>query len=154
MRTSTGYPKNTIRWRKDAIVIHHADAKEPRMLMRVVGYTRDGLCKTQYVDKRRARTIWKNDPANLLDPNGFGMNSDWGHCAQDVIERIQENWELVRAWNRKYLILQRVKTTSADGGFQAQTTSEAYMRGSEARIRIQPGGEWSLKFIEPILVTT
>lgn len=62
---------NLIQWHKGAIVIHDAAAKEPKMLMRVIGYTRDGLVKTQYIDKRRKRTIHKNPKESLHDPRRF-----------------------------------------------------------------------------------
>lgn len=72
--TDERYTPNTVTWRKGDIVIHHADAKQPHMLMRVIGYARDGLCKTQYVDKSHKRTIWRNDIKNLLDPAKFGLD--------------------------------------------------------------------------------
>jgi hypothetical protein len=67
------YEPNTTQWQKGDIVIHDADAKEACMLMRVIGYTRDGLCKTKYVDKSRKRTVWKNGIEFLHDPARFGI---------------------------------------------------------------------------------
>jgi hypothetical protein len=68
------YPPNTIQWKKGDIVIHWADAKEPKMLMRVIGYTRDGLCKTQYVDPNRTRQVWTNRVTSLLNPKDFRLD--------------------------------------------------------------------------------
>lgn len=66
------YPPNTNRWKKGDLVLHYADAKEARMLMRVIGYTRVGdLCKTQYVESDRKRTVLENDIKYLLDPADF-----------------------------------------------------------------------------------
>ena len=49
------YEPNLIQWKRGDIVIHDADAKDSRMLMRVVGYLRNGLCRTVYVNKERQR---------------------------------------------------------------------------------------------------
>lgn len=42
---------NTKRWNPGDLVIHDLDAKQPRMLMRVLGYrSSDDFCHTEYVD--------------------------------------------------------------------------------------------------------
>jgi hypothetical protein len=94
------YPPNTMHWERGSIVIHHADAKEPKMLMRVIGRTRAGLVKTQYIDKRHKRTVWVNDLKNLLDPRDFSLLAQ--DFAQDYLERYQSDFERVRRWNRNH----------------------------------------------------
>lgn len=96
----TLYPANTVRWRKGEIVIHDSDAKEPKMLMVVIGYSRDGLCKTQYVSREHKRTVWKNEIAFLHEPSQFGINPDWGH--QSIVNEVQRNWARVKNWNLKF----------------------------------------------------
>ena len=145
------YDANTKRWRKGDIVIHDADAKEPKMLMVVIGYTRDDLCKTQYVDRRHKRTIWKNGLEYLHQPERFNIPSHIGKMRQDLIVSAQDEWERVRRWNLRFEPGKLVRTTSADGGFEAVTTTEAKFVGhGSARIRLNPGGEWLLKFVEVI----
>lgn len=111
------YEENKIQWRRGDTVLHDADAKEPRMLMVIVGFTRDGLAKCQYVDKRHKRTIYRNDLKYLHDPKNFGVNRIWNLHGQAAMERYQDEFERVRAWNRRYQVGRRVRTTSADGGW-------------------------------------
>lgn len=59
---------NTTHWKKGDIVIHDADRKCDRMLMVVIGYTRDGLCKTRYVNPSVSRKVYINEIAYLHDP--------------------------------------------------------------------------------------
>lgn len=140
---------NTVKWSRGAIVIHDADAKEPKMLMKVVGYTRDGLVKTQYVDRRHKRKIWKNPMEALHDPARFGINNYWGNYAQEHIETVQREWERVRRWNLYYPPGTLVRTTSADGGFEAVTRGKALMdAGGSAMIYLKPGMAWALEFVE------
>ena len=74
------YEANTTKWKRGDIVIHDADEKSERMLMRVIGYGMDGLCHTRYVGARRSdldtRKTWKNDVKFLHDPARFGINSN------------------------------------------------------------------------------
>lgn len=68
------YEPNTTHWKKGDLVIHDADSKEPKMLMVVVGYTRDGYCKTEYVNRQYHKghiTGWENRLAVLHDPMRF-----------------------------------------------------------------------------------
>lgn len=67
------YPPNTRHWQKGDLVIHWCDAKRSDMLMRVIGYTRGGLCKTQYENRRHGRKVWTNAVSNLLNPADFGI---------------------------------------------------------------------------------
>ena len=67
------YEPNTIRWSKGAFILHDADAKEPKMLMRVIGYTRAGLCKTKYVESDQPRKAYENDLQYLHDPACFNL---------------------------------------------------------------------------------
>lgn len=142
------YESNTIQWRRGDIVIHHADAKQPDMLMRIIGFTRAGMPKTQYCCKDKPRKVYANDLKNLLNPEQFGINPDIGRWEQASIIRAQLNWDLVRHWNRKYEPGIEVYTTSADGGFFTRTTHAAYFNsGSEAMVHLEKGGNWSLLFV-------
>lgn len=67
------YEANTTHWQKGNIVIHDADAKKANMLMLVIGYTRDGLVKTQYLNPQFKRIVYKNEPQFLHNPARFGM---------------------------------------------------------------------------------
>ena len=74
------YDPNTTHWKVGDLVIHDADDKVARMLMRVVGFTEDGLCRSVYVDPERQRK-WGpekrsrilNRMAVLHDPKRFGI---------------------------------------------------------------------------------
>lgn len=151
------YPPNTQRWRKDDLVLHDADAKEPKMLMRVIGYTRDDdLCKTQYVFPYHKRTIYKNDLKYLHDPTDWFYGADkWWHLSTNVLEKYQDNWERVRDWNRRYFPGKAVRITSADGGFVTTTGGLAVFEDGSSRIYLEGcsehrGGWWSLEFVEAI----
>lgn len=78
------YEPNTRHWEPDELVIHDADAKTPDMLMRVIGYTPNGMVETEYADPVR-RAEWKrrfkrerdrkllNAIGYLHDPARFGI---------------------------------------------------------------------------------
>lgn len=69
------YEPNTIRWMIGDLVLHDADRKRPEMLMRVIGYTPEGLCRTRYLDGtgRWRRAILTNEITYLHDPARFGV---------------------------------------------------------------------------------
>jgi hypothetical protein len=152
MKTWTGnYDKNTIQWRKGDIVIHDADAKSPKMLMKVIGYTRDGLVKTQYVNRELKRTIWKNEIGNLHSPEIFDIYPDWGNYSQHYLKKLINAWDSVRIWNHNYDIGQLVETTSADGGFATTTTTKAHVgKSGGAWIGLKGHGAWALEFVKAI----
>lgn len=93
---------NLTHWKKGDVVLHDADAKEPGMLMVVIGFALDGLVKTQYVDKRRTRKVWKNEMKYLLDPDRFGINPKWLNGTQNRLEYIQGEWAKCKRFNRIY----------------------------------------------------
>jgi hypothetical protein len=69
------YEPNTKRWKRGDLVLHDADAKKPNMLMRVMGYTRNGqLCRVQYIEPEHTREIYKNDLKYLHDPARFNLD--------------------------------------------------------------------------------
>lgn len=144
------YEPNTIQWPRGSIVIHDADAKEPKMLMRIIGYTRSGLAKCQYIDKRKKRTIYPNPIAVLHDPTQFKFYPRTWYGDQSHIELCQHEFEQVCIWNSRYKVGQRVRTTSADGGFEAVTTTEAEFFADYGRVRLGTHGYWALKFVEAI----
>ncbi len=74
------YEPNATHWQPGDLVVHDADAKEPRMLMKVIGYRKDGLCRTEYIDAdvkqkwKRARSgALVNELRALHDPRRFGI---------------------------------------------------------------------------------
>jgi hypothetical protein len=146
------YEPNKTVWRRDDIVIHDADSKEPRMLMRVVDFDfKNDLIQCQYVDKRHDREIYSNRQEVLHDPSRFGIYKEWAESAQWLFEDIQAEWDWARRWNYYKAIGVAVRTTSADGGFEAHTSSKAKVWNTGlAMIRLEPGGYWALKFIECI----
>ena len=62
------YAPNTHQWERGDLVLHDADAKAAKMLMRVKGYTKNGLCKVEYIEPDRTREVYKNDIKYLHDP--------------------------------------------------------------------------------------
>lgn len=137
------YEPNTIPWRHGDIVIHDAAAKEPRMLMRVQGIQRDGLYRTQYIDRRQKRTMWVNDLASLHDPALFGI--DTTSLDQKELERYQFEFEMVQRWNRnhhsQFVALYR---ESRPINF---TTTFAYIEGHRAFVTLAYGGRWPLRLL-------
>ncbi len=69
------YRPNQIRWDPGDLVLHIADAKRANMLMKVMSYRPDGLCRTVYVDKgdkwSGKHGKWYNPVEDLLDPRKF-----------------------------------------------------------------------------------
>lgn len=144
------YEPNTTKWGKGDIVIHDADAKEPKMLMTVVGMTKEGLVKTVYTNTLMRRTVYLNPREVLHDPSRFGLNHRWGHASQKEQRIVQEEWEQARWFNNRYPVGTRVKTTSADGGFETVTKTAASARSGHAVVYLERGGNWELRFVEPI----
>lgn len=144
------YDPNTIQWRRGDVVIHDIDAKEPRMLMRVIGYNSAGECETEYILKdNRRKATYHNPVAYLHSPSRFGIIVQDGseHAARSA----QLDWDRMRYWNRKHKIGAAVLTTSADGGFEAVTTSEAFIGLSGGvYIMLKPGGMWALDHLKPL----
>lgn len=80
------YEANKTQWKVGDLVLHDADAKRPEMLMKVVGYARDGRCKTRYAEAnqmngdalrlklRQEAELWENGISVLHDPARFGVN--------------------------------------------------------------------------------
>ncbi len=89
--------ENTIDWKVGDLVLHDADSKEKRMLMRVIAIDKDALYVTQYAfpekiipnclyrkygtyDKIPKRVLtdytkkYKNDKKYLHDPQIFGID--------------------------------------------------------------------------------
>lgn len=144
------YDPNTIQWRPGDVVIHDADAKEPRMLMRVIGYDSTGECKTEYILSERNRNrVFYNPVAYLHSPSRFGLIVP--DTSESAVRFAQGSWLEMRHWNRRYKIGTLVETTSADGGFKAVTTSEAFISQSgDVYVLLKPGGMWLLEYVNPL----
>ncbi len=152
------YDPNTVQWKKGNVVIHKADEKSPKMLMVVVGFTRqEGLVKTRYTSLVHKRTVWENDLKHLLDPSLFGLNPVWGLYIQEAQERIQSTWEQVRFWNNRYPPGTEVIVKGLTGIASAKTDSKAFMSEFGTafvylRGHIADDVQWLLKEIEPVTV--
>ena len=77
-RDGREYRHNTTTWRKNDLVLHDADAKTVDCLMRVIGYTKDGMVKTKYlypekISGRGGKKTWRNELKFLHDPERFGI---------------------------------------------------------------------------------
>jgi hypothetical protein len=68
------YEANARHWATGDLVLHDGDRKEARMLMRVEGYTDDGLVRTRYIHPEMTRRVWTNRAAVLHDPARFGVS--------------------------------------------------------------------------------
>jgi hypothetical protein len=71
------YYPNTTHWEIGNIVIHDADAKRADMLMKVIGFSRDGMVKLCYVKNtpfHNNKTIYLNRMCVLHDPKRFGID--------------------------------------------------------------------------------
>jgi hypothetical protein len=72
-------PENTIDWQIGDIVIHDADSKTERMLMRVVGFNRkSGLIRSVYVHQGVSKEIYENEKKYLHNPRHYGLEGG-GH---------------------------------------------------------------------------
>jgi len=67
------YEPNTTKWKTGDIVIHDADAKTARMLMRITGGTARGTYFTRYLDKSVDAARYENSLEVLHDPARFGI---------------------------------------------------------------------------------
>lgn len=70
------YPRNTQRWITGDLVIHAADAKKPEMLLRVQGYSPQGLVVTRYVHPHHLPGMNRRMEfplEDLLDPKQFNI---------------------------------------------------------------------------------
>jgi hypothetical protein len=145
------YEENTIQWRIGDIVIHDADAKEPRLFMRIDGFTLDGLAMCRYVNPNQGQGIYKNRLASLHDPSRFGLLVEWAALGWKRLETIQRQWDWARRWNYYRGVGVAVRTTSADGGFETVTVSKAAVWNTGlAMVNLARGGWWVLDFVEVV----
>lgn len=138
------------RWRKGDLVLHRADAKHPKMLMRVVGYTRDGLCRTVYhhtlllgkkIHNKTAE--YRNDTGHLLDPRDFGIKP-YIH---------PDSFELARLWNFYWPVGTPVMLTKDDGSVvETRTVSKAVPEAYDDATILLEGlsGRWLLSRVTPV----
>lgn len=68
---------NTTHWEKGDLVIHDADAKTDHMLMEVIGYNKEGLCLTKYVEPTKRSQLFANDLKYLHDPFRKDIRQRW-----------------------------------------------------------------------------
>lgn len=71
------YEPNTIIWGQGDFVIHDFDAKRHDMIMQVIGYQKNGLCKTVYFYNHKwegkKKRVYKNDIKYLHPLGAFGI---------------------------------------------------------------------------------
>jgi hypothetical protein len=121
------YEANTKRWKTGDIVIHDADSKEPKMLMVVLGYSRDGQVRTKYVSKARKQRVMKNYLDCLHEPERFGIQSAWGKRKEDGLNLIQGEWEYARRFNLRYPVGTLVNNVFTFTEMPIKTTGQAYL---------------------------
>ena len=114
---------------RNHVLLHHADSKHPKMFMRVIGYTRGGQIKTQYIDRSHKRTIYKNDPANLKSVEDYGFHGD---------EDAQE-YERVRLWNFYHKIGTPVIIKWRGESVHTVTRSDAWLMGRKYAVVLVEG---------------
>ena len=71
------YEENNIDWKIGDVIIHDADAKEERMLAKIVEKkeTKEGMkYRMIYFDKKKNYETWWNSKEPLHDPKRFGIN--------------------------------------------------------------------------------
>lgn len=146
------YPPNTTHWRPGDIVLHDADEKSPRMVMRVVGYRKDGTAMCRYIcpsQGRNLRTILDNDIRYLHDTTQFGIRREWGDDPGFSWEEAHHEWVRVRRWNYHHRPGTKVRTTSAERERTTTTTTEAYVdNAGQAVVELADGGLWLLQFVK------
>lgn len=150
MNRKLNYEPNTEEWMGGDIVIHDGDAKEPKMLMIVLGHSRDGQIRTKYISKGRKRRVMKNFLDCLHKPERFNIQSSWGKYTQEVLGRIQIDWDRVRIFNHRHSVGTLVRATGG-GGFEACTTGPAYMdAGGSALVDLEGYLAWPLYFVKAV----
>lgn len=70
------YEANTTYWKRGDIVIHDADRKSKRMLMKVIGFTRDDRVKTKYLNQNVSKKTYDNPMDVLHDPARFDIDTE------------------------------------------------------------------------------
>lgn len=146
------YPPNTTHWRPGDIVLHDYDEKSPRMVMRIVGYRKDGTAMCRYVcpsEGRNLRKILDNDIKYLHDPAQFCIRREWGNDPGFSWEATHHEWVNVRRWNHHHQPGVNVRTVSAENARVTTTTSKAYIDAAgQAVVDLAHGGRWLLRFIK------
>lgn len=146
------YEPNTFPWRLGDIVIHDGDAKQPDCLMRIMGIKQpSGLLKCQYVHPRKPRKIYPNPIEVLHDPMKFGIDPEWGNDDAEYLTRIQNEWDRMKYWNRRYPIGTSALFKSGEGEFRITTISAASMLCGSAVVKVtgEIGGHVIVQFLHP-----
>lgn len=140
------YAPNTEKWGVNEIVIHDADAKEPRMLMVVIGRTSTGEIKTRYLlPSEHGRKVWVNHLEYLHDPKRFGLACDWHNFGRKQIKAAQQQFERMRIWN--YWHKPGAIAKVASQAWEAIVTHPAYLAQSgRAQLYLDRRGAWDLEF--------
>lgn len=144
------YEPNKTHWNVGDIVLHDADEKSPRMVMRVIGYNRQGLCLTRYIlgGRKRTQKIYANELRFLHNPEKFGIRQAWGRDPGFSWESAYGEWGRVRWWNHRHKPGTAVITLGKDRGI---TVGRAYLDDSgQASVYLVDGGRWLLKFVQPV----
>lgn len=69
------YEPNTINWKVGDLVIHDADKKTERMLMRVTNVIGNGRIETEYANRSGSQPAYINPKEVLLDPDRFKIRT-------------------------------------------------------------------------------
>ncbi len=107
LATNQHYTTNTRRWHKGDLVLHRADAKQPYMMLEIMGYRRDGLVKCRYFalprHLQKRQRIYHLPLAELLDPETFGIATEITPTEKMFVLScglIWNSWQSARTDNR------------------------------------------------------
>lgn len=112
---------NTVHWKVGDQVIHDSDAKTDKMLMVVIGYTREGEARTKYVDPTISKKTYTNPIEYLHDPMRPDIRSKW---RKDNGESLMRLWLLVRDDASGYDIATEAVVRALDEGQARWIASE------------------------------
>lgn len=145
------YEPNTVDWQPGDIVIHDSDAKEPKMLMRVIAVTVDKMgiemIDTEYIRDTNKRC--SNLKEYLHDPDRFGINYE--QATPEAIALAQQDWEKAHYWNWRHKQGAAVRKPVGDGSFDVSIATKAYTdEFGRARVHLVNGKSWRLDEVETI----
>lgn len=116
-------------WEKEAVVIHRDDLKDSSMLRVVIGHDKEGLAKSQYLDKsKHSREVYHDADEDLLDPAEFDIPVD-GDQEEAPASNLEE-------WNKAH----PVGSTCSYRGINTQTRSAGFLNNERIFVYIKHGG--------------
>lgn len=87
------YEPNKTNWKVGDLVIHDADEKAERMLMKVITIFENGRIGTEYLTREGNQPIYHNSKEVLLDPARFGIRSTKLLTPPPPSQKMIRNWD-------------------------------------------------------------